>query len=61
MIKQEKVIINNKEFIKTYSDDNKYIKQLETGYIYDEAIDILPLRYTYEETDKNIEDLQNIE
>lgn len=55
MIKQEKVIINNKEYIRTYSDSNKYIKQVETGYIYDEAIDVIPLRFTYVELDEKIE------
>lgn len=56
MIKQEKVIINNKEFIKTYSDNNMNIKQVETGNIYDEAIDVIPLRFTYVELDKTIEE-----
>lgn len=31
------------------------IKQVETGNIYDEAIDVMPCRYTYEETDELIE------
>lgn len=39
--------------IRTYSDENKYIKQNETGHIYEEAIDI-PNRYTYSETDMPI-------
>lgn len=53
MIKQEQVICNNGvELIKTYSDNNKMIRQIETGIIYDEAIDI-PNRYTYEETDQD--------
>ena len=62
MIKQEKMIINNKLFVKTYSDSNKYIKQVETGLEYDEAIDIgvevggkyYPKNYTYVETEKEI-------
>ena len=48
--------------VKTYSTDNKYIKQVETGLEYDEAIDIgvyqngyKPLKYTYVETDKEIQ------
>ena len=47
--------------VKTYSTENKYIKQVETGLEYDEAIDIgvyengyKPLNYTYVETDKEI-------
>ena len=48
--------------VKTYSTDKKYIKQVETGIEYDEAIDIgvyengyKPLKYTYVETDKEIQ------
>ena len=55
MIKQETLTIKNKQFIKTYSDENKYILQVETGYKYSEAIDVTPLRYTYKETDEVIE------
>ena len=39
---------------KTYSDNNKYVIQLETGIEYDEAIDVYPLRYTYIESDREI-------
>ena len=42
------------ELIKTYSDIHHYIRQLETGNEYDIAIDVSPVRYTYEETDKEI-------
>ena len=48
--------------VKTYSTENKYIKQVETGLEYDEAVDIgvyengyKPLKYTYVETDKEIQ------
>lgn len=40
---------------RTYSDSNMYIRQVETGIEYDEAIDIENAPYTYEETDKAIE------
>ena len=44
---------------RTYSDENKVIRQIETGIEYDEAIDVADengnIRYTYEETDKDIE------
>ena len=36
---------------RTYSDEQYKIKQVETGNIYDEAIDIENANYTYEETD----------
>ena len=40
---------------KTYSDENYKIRQIETGYIYDEAIDVESANYTYEETNEKIE------
>lgn len=47
------------DLYKTYSDENKYILQIETGIEYDEAIDVADengnIRYTYEETNKDIE------
>ena len=54
---------DNVILVKTYSTENKYIKQVETGFEYDEAVDIgekvgenyKPTRYTYEETNKEIE------
>lgn len=39
----------------TYSDSNVYIRQIETGVEYNEAIDVENAPYTYEETDKAIE------
>ena len=54
MIKQEKVTINNKELLHTYSDSNKYILQVETNNIYDEAYDVIPCKYTYKETKEEI-------
>jgi hypothetical protein len=39
---------------RTFSDKNLYIKQLETGNIYEEAIDIEDSTFTYEETDEPI-------
>jgi hypothetical protein len=56
VIKKETLIINNKTFIKTYSDLNHYIKQLPTNIIYSEAIDVENAPYTYVETDEVIED-----
>ena len=55
MIKQETLIINNKKFIKTYSDTNHYILQVETNILYGEAIDVENAPYTYVETDELIE------
>lgn len=35
---------------RTYSDEGMKILQRETGILYDEAIDVEPVRYTYKET-----------
>lgn len=40
---------------RTYSDTGFYIKQIETGAEYTEAIDVENAPYTYVETDKKIE------
>ena len=50
--------------VKTYSTENKYIKQLETNLEYDIAIDVGEVdlgiykskNYTYEETDNEIKE-----
>lgn len=44
---------------KTCSDSKKMIRQVETGVIYSEAIDVETAPYTYEETDLPIEDTDN--
>jgi hypothetical protein len=40
---------------KTYSTDNFKIRQVETGHVYDSAIDVENAPYTYEETDERAE------
>ena len=54
MLKQEKIIINNRELLHTYSDSNMYILQVETNVKYNEAYDIIPCKYTYKETEEEI-------
>lgn len=44
---------------RTYSDEGYKIKQVQTGAIYDEAIDVENTKYTYIETEEKIENLQN--
>ena len=39
------------ERILHYSDQNMKIRQIETGKLYEDAIDVMPCPYTYEETD----------
>ena len=38
-----------------YSDKDVMIKQIETGDLYEDAVDVIPCKYTYEETDVPIE------
>lgn len=54
MIKQEIIKMNGKDFVKTYSDSGFYIKQLQTNGLYDIAYDVLPLRFTYIESNEKI-------
>lgn len=53
MLKQETIIVNGRELIKTYSDNNKFIIQNETGAKYTEAIDV-PNKYIYTESNEDI-------
>ena len=57
MVIRELFIINEDgtKLYKTYSDNNKKILQVETGIVYDEAVDIDTSIYTYLETDEEIE------
>lgn len=52
MLVQE--IVRNK-FIHTYSNIYKKIKQIDTGELYDDALDLIGSSHTYEETDQDIE------
>lgn len=45
---------------RTYSDENYKIRQIETGAIYDEAIDVENAGYTYEETEEKIETAEEL-
>lgn len=60
IIKEQPYIDENgtkhKNLVKHYSDQGMYIRQVETGTEYSEAVDVIPCRYTYEETDKPIEE-----
>ena len=52
---QKEVNFGSRTLLHTYSDSNKYILQVETNIKYDEAYDIIPCRYTYIETEEEIE------
>ena len=47
-------LIDDGTRIHHYSDEGFMIKQIETEILYEDAIDIVPCRYTYEETDEPI-------
>ena len=42
--------------VRHYSDANVMIRQIETGTLWPDAVDVLPCRFTYEETDISIPD-----
>ena len=42
--------LNGTNLYRTYSDSNFQIRQIDTGILYDEAIDIENTPHTYEET-----------
>lgn len=46
---------------RTYSDSKLMIKQVETGNIYTEAIDVENAAYTYEETNTPIDEDESTE
>lgn len=57
MINTEIIEVNGRTLIKHESDCGKMIRQVETGLEYASAVDVFPCRYTYEETEKNIEEV----
>lgn len=48
MVKTE--LLKDGTLIRHYSDIGMKLLQVETGMVYDDAIDIVPCQYTYEET-----------
>lgn len=42
--------------VRHWSDQDVKLRQIETGELYDDAVDVIPCRFTYEETDVPIED-----
>ena len=42
------------KLVKHYSDGGFYIRQVETGIKYASAVDVVPCKYTYEETDEPV-------
>ena len=59
----ENIKVGERTLIRHKSDSNKFIRQVETGIEYASAVDVIPCRYTYEETEKDIpekEERQNV-
>ena len=52
MVKYE--VLNDK-FCRHYSDNNKLIHKIGTEEMYSEAVDLIPCKFEYEETDIKIE------
>ena len=51
-------LIENGERIHHWSDAGLKIRQVETGIVYDDAVDVMPCQYSYEETDEPIEEVE---
>lgn len=51
-------LIENGERVHHWSDAGLKIRQVETGIMYDDAIDVMPCRYSYEETDEPIKEAE---
>lgn len=48
-------LLRDGTLIRHYSDSGKMLLQIETGIEYSEAVDVVPCRYTYEESENYIE------
>lgn len=55
MIRSE--IIDNM-VVRHWSDANVKLRQIETGTLWNDAVDILPCAYTYEETDEPLDPVE---
>lgn len=52
------IIVENLENrVRHYSDKNVMILQKETNTLYVDAVDVIPCKYTYEESEIEIEEL----
>lgn len=45
--------------IRHFSDTRYKIRQVETGVVYTDAVDVMPCRYTYVETDELVEIIES--
>ena len=61
MIVQENITINNKLFVKTYSNAEFYIKKKGTDEVYVEAIDLPTSNFEYVETEDKIKKPEEVD
>ena len=54
-------LVDNDARERRYSDKNVKLLQVETGILYEDAVDVIPCRYTYKESDEPIEDVDDSE
>ncbi len=54
MVVQETITIGSIKLRRTYSDNNRYIIQVDTGSEYREAVDPLDSAHTYAESDNEL-------
>lgn len=50
--------VDNDTRERRYSNQNVKLLQKETGHLYDDAVDVIPCRYTYEETDEPVDPVE---
>ena len=60
-ITSKNIEVNGRTLVKHESDCGKMIRQKETGREYSSAVDVIPCKYTYEETDKEIPERPEME
>lgn len=56
MILTESIFHGEVELVRHYSDSYVKIRQIETNILYNDAIDLVPCPYTYEETNILVDD-----
>lgn len=55
------VEVGGRMLIKHESDSGKMIRQIETGREYSSAIDTIPCKYSYEESERDVERYSRME
>ena len=54
-------LVDNDTRERRYSDKNVHLLQVETGILYEDAVDVIPCRYTYEESDVPVKSINDSE